>query len=75
MRLSSPGRLPGDAEGFICVTFLEGVGQLEWLGGSVAGEVGSSFLIPACCAETGVELVPDVFCSVLLARPANAGNR
>jgi len=60
--------IPTDAERFTCVVFLEGTGEVRWGDDRRAAQKGSSFLVPAC--TTGVHVVPEGTCRILVARPA-----
>jgi mannose-6-phosphate isomerase len=59
--------IPASPERFTCVTFLEGAGEVRWGDDRRAAHKGSSFLVPA--GVTGVHVVPDGTCKMLLARP------
>ncbi len=62
--------IPTSSERFTCVVFVEGAGEVKWEGGSEPASKGTSFLIPACM--TGVHVVPESSCKLLVARPTVA---
>ncbi len=60
--------VPTSPERFTCVVFVEGAGEVRWPGGSEAASKGTSFLVPA--SLTGVHVVPQEKCRLLVARPS-----